>query len=373
MTDEASMPQASGPGVDDNSSSLPALPVITEQAQALLNSITGKQKAAILMLAVGQEKSAAIFKSLHEDEIRDISVAMSQLGMVKADLVEAVLADFSRNFEVSDGIVGTYETTEEYLKRVGVPSDLVEKIMEDIRGPSGRSVWEKMANMPETALANYLRNEQPQTVAVILSYLPPAYVSRVLTQFSEDFAMDVIMRILHMSSVSRDVLESLENTLRRDLVSTFGRSTKRDSYAFVAEVFNNFDRKTETTLTEILGQRNHDDMEKVNKLKFTFDDIKRLVHEDMMRVMNAINKDPDAKAKLPLALKGSSKDIKKIFLDCMSKRAGGILDDEIANIGPVRMKDAESAQIYIISIIKDLSNDGEIDISPNSSDDELIE
>ncbi|MCX8667702.1 flagellar motor switch protein FliG [Acetobacteraceae bacterium B3987] len=341
-------------------------------APSLTAGMSGSRKAAILMLAIGQEHSARIFRSLQEDEVRDISRAMSSLGVVKASVVEAVCSEFSQKFASADGFVGSYETTEDYLKKA-LPAEMVEKIMEDIRGPSGRSVWAKMGNMPETALANYLRNEQPQTVAVILSYISPAHVARVLSLFPEDFATDVIMRILHMSPVSKDVLESLETTLRKEFITAFGRSTKRDSYAFVAEVYNNFDRKTEALLTEQLGRRSEEDMEKVNKLKFTFDDIKRLTPDDMMRVMAAINRDGEAKSKLPLALKGTNESIRQLFFGCVSKRAAGLLEDEIRGLGAVRMRDAEAAQMELITLIKTMANDGEIDISPSSSDDEIIE
>lgn len=345
---------------------------LVESVSKRTNSLTGQQKAAVLMLAIGQEKAADLLKALEETEVRDISVAMSSLGMVKAEVVEAVCNEFSREYDASNGLIGTYETTEGYLRRA-LPAEMVEKIMEDIRGPTGRNVWSKMGSMPETALANYLRNEQPQTVAVILSYITPAHVAKVLTLFPEEFATDIIVRMLHMTPVSRDVLESMENTLRRELITAFGRSTKRDSYAFVAEVYNNFDRKTEASLTEQLGARSVEDMEKVNKLKFTFDDIKRLSPDDMMTVVAAINRDGEAKSKMPLALKGANPNIRKLFFSCMSKRSAGILTDEISSLGSVRMRDAEAAQMSLIIFIKELANDGEIDLSPSGADDEIIE
>ncbi len=342
------------------------------EREALLSTINGSAKAAILMLVIGQERAANIFKALREDEVLDISKAMSTLGVVGAKLVEAVCHEFSEKCGSSEGFIGSFETTEGYLKRA-LPADVVEKIMEDIRGPSGRSVWAKMGNMPEAALANYLRNEQPQTVAVILSYMSPPHVARVLSLFPNDFATDVIMRILHMTPVSKDVLESLETTLRKELITAFGRSAKRDSYAFVAEVYNNFDRKTEATLTEQLGQRNQEDMEKVNKLKFTFDDIQRLSRDDMMRVVSAINKNGELKSRLPLALKAANPAIREIFFNCVSKRAAGIMADEIQGLGAVRLRDAEAAQMELIALIKGLANDGEIDISPSSAEEEIIE
>lgn len=336
------------------------------------DSMTGTKKAAILMLILGQERAANIFKQLPEDEVLDISKEMSNLGRVDADIVEIVCKEFSEKVSSGDGFVGNYEKTEEFLKEA-LPKEQVDEIMENIRGPSGRSVWAKMANMPEAALASYLKNEQPQTVAVILNYIDPTHVAKVLSLFDDEYATDIIYRILHLGPVSKEVLENLEVTLRSELVSTFGRSSKKDSYAFVAEIYNNFDRKREAKMTKKLGERDEEDMEKVNKLKFTFDDIKRLSKEDMMIVLNAINSDVDIKQNLAMALKAANKPVKEMFFSVMSKRAAAILQDEINNLGPIKLKDGETAQMSIINLIKEMGKEEEIDISPSSSDDEIIE
>ncbi|GBQ79960.1 flagellar motor switch protein G [Gluconacetobacter johannae DSM 13595] len=328
--------------------------------------LSGRQKAAILMLAVGREKSSRLLKMLHEDEIRDISVTMAGLGLVRADLVESVCHEFTRNFESADGLVGTYETTEEMLRKA-LPEDQVAKIMDEIRGPAGRTMWDKLGNVQESVLANYLRNEYPQTAAVILSRLQPAHAARIFALLPEDYATDVMMRVLHMETVQRDVLDSVEATLRSEFMSSLGRSAKRNSYELLAEVFNNFDRKTETRLMASMDKRNHDDMEKVKALMFTFEDIKRLPHESLMRIVNEIDRD-----KLPLALKGASETVRKMFLQCMSKRAGSILLEEIEALGPVRVRDADAAQTDIVGTIKNMANAGEIDLTESGGNDEII-
>ncbi|MBR2124769.1 MAG: flagellar motor switch protein FliG [Acetobacter sp.] len=329
--------------------------------------LTGKQKAGIFMLAVGQETAAKVLKYLYEDEIRDLSVAMAGLGLVSAEVVEAICEEFVENFEASEGLVGTYETTEELLLKA-LPADQVEKIMDEIRGPAGRTMWDKLDNVQETVLANYLRNEYAQTTAVILARLHPAHAARVITLLPEDYATDVMTRILHMQTVQRDVLDSVEATLRSEFIATLGRSNKHDSYELLAEVFNNFDRKTEARLMESMDKINHDDMEKIKALMFTFDDIKRLSHEDLMRVMAQIDRD-----KLPIALKGASENIRSMFLQCMSKRAGNILLEEIRSLGPVRVKDVDTAQSEIVTAIKNMANAGEIDLSSSDSNDEVIQ
>jgi flagellar motor switch protein FliG len=132
-------------------------------------------------------------------------------------------------------------------------------------------------------------------------------------------------------------------------------------------VFNNFDRKTETRLMEAMDKKNHEDTEKVKALMFTFEDIKRLPHEALMRIVSEIDRE-----KLPLALKGASETVRNMFLQCMSKRAGSILMEEISALGPVRVKDADTAQSEIVATIKNMANAGEIDLAENGNNDEII-
>ncbi|GAB6853234.1 flagellar motor switch protein FliG [Asaia astilbis] len=328
--------------------------------------LTGKQKAAVLFMTIGRERSVNMMQSLHEDEIRDISIAMAGLGVIKAEMVEAVCREFIENFETADGLVGTFETTEAFLRKT-LGADQVEKIMDEIRGPAGRNMWDKLGNVQETILANYLRSEYPQTAAVIVSRLQPAHAARVLALLPEDYATDVMMRILHMETVQREVIESVEATLRSEFISSLGRSSKRDSYELLAEVFNNFDRKTESRFTELMEMQSSEDMEKVKALMFTFEDISRLSQESLMRVVNEIDRE-----KLPVALKGASDSERKLFLQCMSKRAGNILLEEIASLGPVRVRDVEVAQAEIVMTIKNLVNSGEIDMNDASGGEEFI-
>lgn len=328
--------------------------------------ISGKEKAAILILALGKEKSAEILQQLHEDEIRELSITMAGLGAVKVEVLEAVCREFSKVVNLSHGLIGSFETTEDLLKRV-LPQDQVERIMEDIRGPVGKTMWEKLDNVSETVLANYLRNEYPQTAALILSKLQPAHAANVITLLPDDYAADVMMRMLHMDNVQKDVLDSVESTLRTEFIATLGRSKRRNSYELLAEVFNSFDRKTETRLSEIMDKRSHDDMEKVKSLMFTFDDIRKVPQESLMRIVNEIDRNL-----LPMALKGASETVRDMFFQCMSKRASGLLKEEIEALGPVKVKDVDVAQAAIVVTIKNLANDGEIELSGGDSSDEFI-
>jgi hypothetical protein len=207
--------------------------------------MSGLHKASILMLALGEEHAGKLFAMMHEDEIRAISATMAQLGAVPADVVEHLCVDFVENFGAAGGILGSYESTEGLLLKA-LPKDRVSQIMEEIRGPAGRTMWDKLGNVSEQILSSYLKNEYPQTVAVVLSMIKPDHSARVLMLLPDSFAMEVVMRMLRMESIQKDVLDRVERILRTEFMSNLARASRRDSHQLVAEIFNNFDRKAET-------------------------------------------------------------------------------------------------------------------------------
>jgi flagellar motor switch protein FliG len=325
-------------------------------------SLRGAQKAAIVMLALGEEQCGRLFAMMHEDEIRDISAAMAQLGAVRADIVERLCTDFVENLGSSGSLVGNYESTETLLMK-SLPRDRVAQIMEEIRGPAGRTMWDKLGNVHEDVLANYLKNEYPQTVAVVLSKIRSDHAARVLTLLPDPFAMEVVMRMLRMETVQKEVLDGVERTLRSEFMSNLARSARRDSHELMAEIFNNLDRASETRFVNGLEERNRESAEKIKSLMFTFEDLQRLAGPAMQTLLRNVEKD-----KLPIALKGASDKIKELFLSNMSERAGKMLRDDIAALGPVRLRDIDEAQGNIVNLAKDLAAQGQIEIGSNAED-----
>ena len=209
------------------------------------------------MLALGEEQCTRLFAMMHEDEIKDISSAMSQLGAVRSEVVERLCVDFVDNMGAAGNLVGSYESTERLLQK-SLPRERASQIMEEIRGPAGRTMWDKLGNVHEAVLANYLKNEYPQTVAVVLSKVRPDHAARVLTLLPDSFAMEVVMRMLRMESVQKDVLDGVERTLRAEFMSNLARSTRRDSHEMMADIFNNLDRQSETRFIAALEERNRE-------------------------------------------------------------------------------------------------------------------
>jgi len=328
-------------------------------------SDSGIQKAATLMLALGEEQCARIFSMMHEDEIKEISAAMSQLGTVRAEQVEKLCTQFAENLGTSGSLVGSYESTERLLQKA-LPRDRVSSIMDEIRGPAGRTMWDKLGNVHEAVLSNYLKNEYPQTVAVVLSKIKPEHAARVLTLLPDSFAMEVVMRMLRMESVQREVLDGVERTLRAEFISSLARSARRDAHEVMAEIFNNLDRQAETRFIAALEERNREAAERIKALMFTFDDLQRLTSPAIQVLLRNVDKE-----KLPLALKGASEKLRDLFLKNLSERAGKMLRDDIASLGAVKLRDVDDAQASIVLAAKELASAGEIDIG-GGKDEEMV-
>jgi flagellar motor switch protein FliG len=329
-------------------------------------TLSGAEKAAILLLAVGEDQMGKLFTLMDDEEIKEISQTMANLGTVSATIIERLFLEFAEQISATGSLVGTYESTERLLVKV-LGTERVNNIMEEIRGPAGRTMWDKLGNVNESVLANYLKNEYPQTVAVVLSKIKPDHAGRVLTQLPESFAMEVVMRMLRMESVQKEVLDDVERTLRNEFFSSLARSTRRDSHELIAEIFNSLDRNTETRFITALEERNRDSADKIKALMFTFEDLAKLDASAIQAILRTAEKE-----RIPTALKGASEALRDIFLQQMSERAGKLLREEIAAMGPVRLKDVEESQAHLVAVAKDLAARGEIVIADGTGEDELV-
>ena len=329
-------------------------------------SLSGPQKASIFMLALGQEHSSKLFEMMDDEEIRDLSQTMSQLGGIGSTVVERLFVEFADQLSSAGSLVGSFDSTERLLFS-SLPEDRVSQIMEEIRGPAGRTMWDKLGNVNEAVLANYLKNEYPQTVAVVLSKVKPDHAARVLAILPENFSLEVIMRMLRMESVQKDILDHVEKTLRTEFMTNLARTARRDSHEMMADIFNNLDRNTESRFLTSLEERNRESAERIKALMFTFDDLSRLDAGGVQRLLRQAEKD-----QLALALKGASEEVKALFFKNMSERAGKMMKEDMEAMGAVRLKDVDDAQAVIVSAAKALADAGEIVISGGGEEDELV-
>ena len=329
-------------------------------------ALSGPQKAAIFMLSLGQEQSGVLFERMDDEEIRVLSQAMSGLGAMSSNIVERLFVEFADQLSSAGGLVGSLSSTERLLAGA-LPEERVNQIMEDMRGPAGRTMWDKLGNVNEAVLANYLKNEYPQTVAVVLSKIRTDHASRVLSVLPENFSLEVIMRMLRMEPVQKEILDHVERTLRSEFMTNLASATRRDSHELMADIFNNLDRNTENRFMTALEERNREAAERIKQLMFTFDDLVRLDAGGIQALLRQVEKD-----QLAMALKGASDDVKELFFSNMSERAGKMMREDMEAMGAVRLKDVDEAQSGVVITAKDLADAGEIVISTGEEEGELI-
>ncbi|MCS6627294.1 flagellar motor switch protein FliG [Roseibacterium beibuensis] len=330
-----------------------------------VRKLTGPEKAAVILLSLGEDHTR-LWQSLDEDEIKEISQAMASLGTVSAHVVEELMVEFVSGMSGSGAVMGSYEQTQRLLAAF-MPGERVDALMEEIRGPAGRTMWDKLGNVNEAVLANYLKNEYPQTVAVVLSKIKPDHAARVLTSLPEDFALECVQRMLRMEPVQREILDKIEQTLRTEFMSNLARTSKRDSHEMMADIFNSFDRQTEARFIGALEERNREAAERIRALMFVFEDLAKLDPGGIQTLLRAVEKDS-----LGLALKGASESLRELFFSNMSERASKIMREDMETMGPVRLKDVDQAQMAMVQVAKDLAAKGEIMLVGQGADDELI-
>jgi flagellar motor switch protein FliG len=330
------------------------------------SKLTGAEKASIMVMALTPENAGRVFSMLHDEEIKELSQTMAKLGTISPEVVKQVFLEFSGSLSEAIAFVGNVDNTERLLSGT-LGKERKDAIMEDIRGPAGRNTWDKLGNVNEEVLSAYLKNEYPQTAALIISKLRPAHASKVLSILPEDFTFDILTRLLDMDNVKKEVLDNIEKALRAEFISSAARIQKQDGNEMIAEIFNNFDRNNEARYLEMMEKYSPDAAEKIKKLMFTFDDLVKADSQGIQSLLRVIDK-----SQLALALKGASEKVKNMFVANMSSRAAKILIEEIETLGPVRLKDVDLAQTAIITSAKELINAGEMTISDGEEADEVI-
>jgi flagellar motor switch protein FliG len=328
--------------------------------------LAGDEKAAVLLLALGPDFGKPIWAELDETEIKTLSRAMVRLGPITQSMLDELLVEFVTNVSSSGSLSGNSDSTERLLLSF-LPGDRVATIMEEIRGPAGRNMWEKLSNVQPDVLANYLKNEYPQTIAVVLSKVATDHASRILGILPNELALDVVQRMLGLDPVQKEILEKIESTLRTEFMSTLSTSKRRDSHEQMAEIFNSFDRQTEARFITSLEESNREDAERIKALMFTFEDLVRLDASAVQTLLQKVDK-----KELALALKGANDAVKDLFFNNMSARSGKLLKDDMEAMGPVRLKDVDEAQGRIVAAAKDMAARGEIVIVKNKSNDAMV-
>ncbi|MES2214664.1 MAG: flagellar motor switch protein FliG [Pseudomonadota bacterium] len=327
-----------------------------------VNQLSGVQKVAIMLLSIPEDSATKVFALMSDEEIKEVSYAMSNLGSIPPEVLDALLQKFNNDIIGDTVFLGNLQTTEKLLSKV-LDTERARSLIDEIKGPQGKNTWEKLGNVNEELLALYLHNEHPQTAALVLSKISPDHAAKVLSNMKDDFAFDVIMRVLSIGSVKKEVLDRVERILRAEFISSIGKTAKQDSFEMIAEIFHNFDRTSEAKYMGMLEINSPESAQRIKDLMFTFEDLIKVDSKGLQIVFRSVDKQ-----KLTVALKGASNGVREAFFGNMSERAARILMEEIESLGPVRVRDVDEAQSEIIKIVKDLIEKGEINVMDEGSD-----
>ena len=327
-----------------------------------------KDKAAILMITLGKDYAAKLYKYLTDEEIEQITLGITSVRRVDAEIKESVVSEFfeicmAQKFISEGGIDYAREVLNKAFgeNRANV---LISKLSSTLRVRP----FEFIRKADSTQIFNFIQNEHPQTIALVLSYLDPQQAGPVLASLPLDKQTNVIARIAKMGITAPEYVKEAERVLERKLSSLIsGNQTQVGGVDILVSILNSVDRGTERHLLESLEQQDSELAEEIKNRMFVFEDITKLGNQAVQRVLKEIeNRD------LAVALKGATKEVSKIIYDNISKRLQDMIKEDIEFMGPVRVRDVEEAQQKIVNIIRKLDDAGEIVISRKQEDEVIV-
>ena len=331
-------------------------------------ALTGRQKAAILLISLGPDVSAKVYKYLTEEEIERLSLEISSVNKVEPELKEEIVDQFHQialaQDYISQGGVGYAKTVLE--KAFGKQE--AAKIINRLTSSLQVRPFDFARKADPTQILNFIQNEHPQTIALVLSYLDPEQAGQILSELPEELQADVARRIATMDSTSPDIINQIEQVLEKNISSSITEDyTQTGGIESVVEVLNSVDRSTERTILDTLEIQDPELADEIKKRMFVFEDIVILDNRAIQRVIREVDNDD-----LQLALKIASEEVQDIIFKNMSQRMAETFKEEMEYMGPVRLRDVDEAQMRIVATIRRLEDIGEIIIARGGSDDIIV-
>ena len=335
---------------------------------ASVHELGGIEKAAILLIALGPEKSATIFKHLKEDEIEQLTLEIANTRSISPTVKEDVVDEF---YEIC--------LAQQYITEGGISyaTDLLEKALgaEKARDVIGRLTaslqvrpFEFIRKTDATQLLNFIQDEHPQTIALILSYLSANQAAQIVSALPADKQADVAKRIAQMDRTSPDVIKEVEKVLERKLASLVNQDyTIVGGVDAIVDILNTVDRGTEENIMENLDIEEPELADEIRHKMFVFEDILTLDNRSIQRVLREVDNN-----ELAIALKAANEDVQNIIFENLSSRLATMIREDMEFMGPVRMKDVEDAQQRIVNIIRKLEDSGDIVISRGGGDEIIV-
>ena len=326
-----------------------------------VGKMTGPKKAAILLLALGEDAAADVMKNLEEAEIQQVGYYMSRFTDVAPEELDIVLEEFYRNSVMTDEGV-SISTSPDFVRNAltkALGADRAKELSDNLRAGEDDAGLEALRYAEPIMISNYIRTEHPQTIALILSYLKDVEQSAtVLRELPESLQADVLYRMAVLESIPPGVIAEMNEVLTEEMKTAGSMATSVGGVEPVAEILNSVDKATETRILASIEESNPDLAEQIRELMFTFEDMALIDAKQMQIVMKDVDQ-----ADMVLALKTASDAVKELIFSSMSSRAAEMVRDDLENLGPAKISDVEAAQQKIIKVVKKLEEDGSIVIA----------
>ncbi len=319
------------------------------------------EKAAIVLYVLGPVRAATVFEKLNDKDHRQFAKALHRLGFVEANVIEETLAEYLSCLRQDGPIRGGSNEARRFLHNI-LPKDMVDQIMEEVEGKFDANIWDRVSNAPEGMLAHYLRGEQMQTVAVILSRIRAEKAAKVLDLLPEEKSRGIVIQMSRLGSIDRSVLENVQQALRQDFLTLLMKqSSARKPSDIIASILNNIPGSKAGDILDNLRDADQEIADVIQRSMFTFEDFAlRLDGLSIQKVIKEVPNETLVKA-LKMAQQKQPESY-EFFLSNMSKRASEAIKEEIEGFGALRMRDAETAQQEVIQITRDLAKSGIIEI-----------
>ena len=326
-----------------------------------VGKMTGPKKAAILLLALGEDAAADVMKNLEEAEIQQVGYYMSRFTDVSSEELDIVLEEFYRNSVMADDGVNI-SSSPDFVKNAltkALGADRAKELSDNLRAGEEEAGLEALRYAEPIMIANYIRTEHPQTIALILSYLKNAeQSSAVLRDLPESLQADILYRMAVIESIPPGVISEMNEVLTEEMKTAGSMATSVGGVEPVAEILNSVDKATETRILSSIEETNPDLAEQIRELMFTFEDMALIDAKQMQLVMKDVDQ-----ADMVLALKTASDAVKELIFSSMSSRAAEMVREDLENLGPAKLSDVEAAQQKIIKVVKKLEEAGTITIA----------
>ncbi len=326
--------------------------------------LSGAEKIAILLLALGDKFTSEVFKRMERAEITEVSKAIMNLDAVPKETVEEVLREFHHAMVSGQDILAGGESAVKRILLKHLDTDTAKYIIDELDLELGPTPFRELGNVSPRILAQILRNEHPQTLALILGHMPPEQAAVLLTSLPSGGRTEVLMRLANLEPVPDDMIVEVDKVLQSQLIAMGGKEGKKvGGVPAVAEILNSVDRATEEEVLSEIEEESAQMAEDIRNLMFVFEDIKSLDSRAIREMLKEISNDD-----LILALKGASPDLQELFYTNMSERAATMIKEDLEIMGPTKLADVEAAQQNIVKTVRRLEAEGRIAISRGGGD-----